>query len=260
MSPTPNSPDSDQARQALLAASVGYARVAAGGVLAWCNRAFEEAAAARGLSADVHAEQIAQEAAKQQAEGRTALVHSVGDQGDRLIELLPLASPTAAAEARPARDELTGVLTRQAFVERLANRLAERGGDPLALVFLDLDGFKSVNDRYGHLVGDACLRQIGQRLTATVRGADLVGRFGGDEFLLLLEGVRDGSCFEPIAQRLRESLSAELVIPDVSEPIHLGGSLGAAYPGSGSATVDDLIAAADRAMYASKREADRPPS
>jgi diguanylate cyclase (GGDEF)-like protein len=148
-------------------------------------------------------------------------------------------------------DPLTGLAQRRLFELRLDAAFARqrRSGNPLALLFCDLDAFKSVNDTYGHNVGDRYLAAVAQRLLGETRDDDLVARIGGDEFAVLLEGTDVGEA-ERVAQRLREA---------VDQPLELGGtqlrprvSVGVAVLRDPS-RADDLLAEADLAMYRVKR-------
>ena len=141
------------------------------------------------------------------------------------------------------RDPLTGLLNRRAFGERLAAELdgSERVRRPFAYVVVDLDDFKRVNDRYGHAEGDRVLTRVADTLVQSSRPQDVVGRFAGDEFVVLLTSVEAG-----FARTLVGRLSAGLRAADLSC------SVGAAcYPDDGE-TAEALFAAADRALYATK--------
>jgi diguanylate cyclase (GGDEF)-like protein len=144
------------------------------------------------------------------------------------------------------RDDLTGLANRRAFVtvgEQLL-RVAERAQETVLLVFADLDGMKSINDRHGHAAGDEALRQAAQLLRETFRKADLVARIGGDEFCVLLAGHAPEA--KVGIDRLRDAVAAQ---PPGSPPVAL--SLGVAE-GSPGITIEDLIRRADAAMYADK--------
>lgn len=143
-------------------------------------------------------------------------------------------------------DDLTGLANRRAFmtVSEQLLRVAERAGETVLLVYADLDGMKSVNDRRGHAAGDEALRQAAQLLRETFRKADLVARIGGDEFCVLLSG-RAAEAKVSI-DRLRDAVSARS--PGLP-PVRL--SLGVAE-GSPGCTIEDLIRQADAAMYADK--------
>ena len=160
----------------------------------------------------------------------------------------------AASEERyrglALRDELTGLANRRLLDELLATTLARtrRSATCLVVSYLDLDGFKPINDRYGHAVGDAVLEEVGRRLHATVRDADVIARVGGDEFVVVQECHR-AQAGRSVA-RLRTLLVEPIVVADVT--IHCGVSVGSivAEPGQDAAA---LVAAADAAMYAVKR-------
>lgn len=187
-----------------------------------------------------------------------AEAHRIGEPvgGQRLIELVPLSDRFEAGGDAADRDDLTGCLRRRRFEQCFADWFGHRDERPFALVFLDLDGFKAVNDRLGHLCGDACLGEVGRRIEHAVRGGDLVGRFGGDEFVLLLAGISGPKPFEPIARRLQEAIGQP--IETTGGPASLGVSLGAAYSRDGYADPRAMLDAADRAMYASKGPIDPP--
>ena len=117
-------------------------------------------------------------------------------------------------------------------------------------MFLDLDGFKAVNDTYGHNVGDELLIQVAQRLKKAVRGTDLVGRVGGDEFVILLTDIRKNSKHEAIAQSIIESIGTDFIIND--NIIHIGVSIGIAHYPDDADSLERLINNADNAMYTAK--------
>ena len=149
-------------------------------------------------------------------------------------------------------DPLTGLPNRLAFDERALALLAqaEALGQGLALMFIDLDHFKRVNDSLGHPVGDMLLQTVAQRITATLRGADLVARFGGDEFVLLLAGDPKFDAVQEVAGKLLTAIGAPLVVEGVS--ISVTPTIGVAmYPAHG-ATPAELIKHADTAMYQAK--------
>lgn len=150
------------------------------------------------------------------------------------------------------RDPLTGVGNRLAFDEALAREIVRAGRHDgrLALMMLDMDGFKEVNDRHGHLVGDELLKHFARLVKATARGSDMLFRFGGDEFALLMpETDMDGA--RQLARRLREVLVVQPLLQG-EETIPLQSSIGVAQwlPGEGAAA---FTARADAALYEDKR-------
>jgi diguanylate cyclase (GGDEF)-like protein len=150
-------------------------------------------------------------------------------------------------------DPLTGLANRALFADRVdhALRLAARDGLPRAVVFVDLDDFKLINDGLGHAAGDRVLIDVATRLQACVRDSDTVARLGGDEFAVLLEGGHEPA--EHIAQRIVEDLHAMVDID--GEPVPITASVGLATHRDRylAQTPQELLAAADRAMYAAKQ-------
>jgi diguanylate cyclase (GGDEF)-like protein len=153
--------------------------------------------------------------------------------------------------ARSTRDPLTGLVNRHALMDILRRAIELNDGTTLGLLFLDLDQFKSVNDDYGHHVGDAVLIAVGQRVRSVVRGSDCVARLGGDEFVVACADT-DAETLEALEQRIQTALSGPIVHGEVS--MRITASIGAALRTDGSASADDLLLRADRAMYQSKRE------
>jgi diguanylate cyclase (GGDEF)-like protein len=150
-------------------------------------------------------------------------------------------------------DGLTGLANRRQCEETLASELArlERFGGPLALVVADLDWFKDVNDRYGHPSGDAVLHEFAQLLNETVRDVDLAGRWGGEEFLLILPGT-DLAGGAQVAERVRLALAGRIVLSADGSPIPVTASFGVAATPPAS-TAAELFSAADAALYEAKR-------
>jgi diguanylate cyclase (GGDEF)-like protein len=152
---------------------------------------------------------------------------------------------------REARtDELTGLPNRRALLELADRALADATAQrPLALVLLDLDGFKEVNDGLGHYAGDDLLRQVGSRLAGSLRPQDTLARLGGDEFAVLLPGTPLAVAREA-AMSLSSSLDGAFRVGDVR--LHVGGSFGIATAPVPAGTVTELLRCADVAMYAAK--------
>jgi diguanylate cyclase (GGDEF)-like protein len=151
-------------------------------------------------------------------------------------------------------DKLTGLAHRAHFLDELAIRWHET--DPaqlstMAVLFIDLDAFKSVNDKHGHLVGDELLRIVGKRLRAAVREEDIVARVGGDEFAALLTGLTDDSVLDAVLERVHARLTRAAVVNGI--PLVPRASIGVARGGAKHARAKDLLRAADAAMYAAKR-------
>jgi diguanylate cyclase (GGDEF)-like protein len=149
-------------------------------------------------------------------------------------------------------DPLTELPNRLVFEERMEHAVAkaDRDGNRLALLFIDLDGFKPINDSFGHSSGDVMLREVGARLRALARQGDTMARVGGDEFLMLLEGDPDEGSAAIVAQRLLQSLSQPVSLGD--RDVSVSCSIGIVFYPDG-ATPSKLIAHADAAMYAAKR-------
>jgi diguanylate cyclase (GGDEF)-like protein len=150
-------------------------------------------------------------------------------------------------------DELTGLPNRRQCEDRLANELArvDRFGGPLAVVVADLDWFKDVNDRYGHPAGDTVLREFAILLGKTVRDVDLAGRWGGEEFILILPGT-DLEGGAELAERVRVALAGRIVLAADGTPTPVTASFGVAATPPAK-TASELFAAADAAMYEAKR-------
>jgi diguanylate cyclase (GGDEF)-like protein/PAS domain S-box-containing protein len=149
-------------------------------------------------------------------------------------------------------DELTGLPNRYMLLDRLrlAMRKADREGAFLALLFIDLDHFKDVNDRYGHAMGDLLLAHAAQRITACVRTSDTIARLGGDEFTVVLAGLDRASTVDRIAQSMLAALARPFTLAD--QEARVAASIGVAlYPADGS-DVGSLLDHADHAMYAAK--------
>nr|WP_301289359.1 diguanylate cyclase [Natronocella acetinitrilica] len=150
-------------------------------------------------------------------------------------------------------DALTGLPNRNALQERLENAVsrARRNNTQLALLFVDLDRFKRINDEHGHLFGDHVLREMAERLRQNVREMDTVARLGGDEFIILLEDVTSHDDARVVAGAILAGFDQPLLVNNVPTPISV--SVGVSLFPRDATTVEHLINRSDAAMYAAKR-------
>ncbi|MEM7430322.1 MAG: EAL domain-containing protein [Pseudomonadota bacterium] len=168
-------------------------------------------------------------------------------------DITDIAKRTSELEKLAQYDELTGLANRSLFTEQLARAIgrAQRKTAPLAVLFIDLDRFKSVNDTLGHDIGDALLQQVAGRLRKNLRIGDMSGRWGGDEFVVCLEDFGEAANAAAAAQKLLLVLSEKYEIGN--SEVYATPSIGIAlYPDSGDAA-DRMIRAADLAMYEAKK-------
>ncbi len=151
-------------------------------------------------------------------------------------------------------DALTGLPNRHMLQDRLDHELrkARRSGEGLAVLYLDLDGFKEVNDTHGHGLGDGLLREVARRLKASVRDSDTVGRLAGDEFLVILPAQHEQSAVEAVTRKILKSLNQPLAVD--SQSVRISTSIGVAFWPDDGASAPELIARADHAMYAAKAQ------
>ena len=149
-------------------------------------------------------------------------------------------------------DALTGLPNRNMFHDRLAQdmRKADRDRRPLALLLIDLDEFKEVNDTLGHDTGDLLLQEAASRISSCVRDSDTVARLGGDEFTILLYDIHDNSHIEDVAQKIINKLEDAFQLGD--EVVHISGSTGITLYPNDAGDIDTLLKNADQAMYAAK--------
>jgi diguanylate cyclase (GGDEF)-like protein len=153
-------------------------------------------------------------------------------------------------------DALTGLANRRALERTLEAALAR--GRSVAVLMLDLDGFKAVNDRHGHAAGDEALREVARRLRRCVRERDLVARLGGDEFVLVLADFGADAVLHTV-DRVRAALAQPIAVDRATE-VSLRAAIGVAgYPADGQ-TGAELLSVADRGMYAAKADAERRPA
>jgi diguanylate cyclase (GGDEF)-like protein len=154
------------------------------------------------------------------------------------------------------RDELTGLLTRSSLLDWFSqeNLSADGGVAPLAICFVDLDGFKAINDQHGHAIGDQVLVAISKRIQNAIRPTDLVVRWGGDEFIVVFEGVQTSDLAMQLASRLLGIIGAPLQLnPSSPMRLFLGASIGIAIRFDQKLSATELIDQADRAMYQAKK-------
>lgn len=163
--------------------------------------------------------------------------------------LARLAEDQQVLQHEATHDRLTGLLNRAAFLDRAYERarLARAGGGRMAVAYVDLDGFKGLNDRHGHAVGDAVLVAVAERLRGSVRADDVLARFGGDEFTVLFGAPGDAVA---AAHRALDAFRSPVEVDGVALPVGL--SVGIATSDGGVADVDELLRHADRALYDAK--------
>lgn len=151
-------------------------------------------------------------------------------------------------------DPLTGIPNRLLFSELLEQALAatKRNQDLLAVCYLDLDGFKEVNDRLGHGAGDQLLIEVSRRLRLTTRSCDALSRLGGDEFALLITGLSHGQECEEVLLRIQETICQPVLLK--GEPVQISASIGVALYPQDAQEAEQLIHCADQAMYQAKRQ------
>ncbi|HTW19407.1 MAG TPA: bifunctional diguanylate cyclase/phosphodiesterase [Mycobacteriales bacterium] len=159
-----------------------------------------------------------------------------------------LASTGAQLERRATTDPLTGLRNRSAFYDSAIRRLASATG-PMAMLFIDIDDFKDVNDQLGHACGDALLTAAGERLRGVIRPDDLVARLGGDEFAVLLQHLTDEAAARRVADRVIAVLTAPFRLAETTLPI--SASVGVAFEPHRT-DIDTLLRKADLAMYSAK--------
>lgn len=149
-------------------------------------------------------------------------------------------------------DALTGLPNRASFTEQMSEAVAAAPHAPgrTALMYIDLDHFKAVNDTLGHAAGDTLLQQVAQRMSLVLREGDLLFRVGGDEFTAIVHGLIQREDAGRLAQRMQQSLQAPFVLD--GKPAHVGATVGIAFCPEDGRSADALIRSADAAMYAAK--------
>jgi diguanylate cyclase (GGDEF)-like protein len=149
------------------------------------------------------------------------------------------------------RDPLTGLLNRAGFETYMAHQVHSGILTSLALLYIDLDHFKPVNDQHGHPVGDQVLQVFSQRLRALVRPSDAVARLGGDEFAIVLPGIRDEANAGTVADKVVAAAQVPFAIATLD--LLLGASVGVAFSANASDNLLDLVARADAMLYRAKQ-------
>ena len=191
-------------------------------------------------------------------EAREQLERDIRDARDALDNMRTELAGTQAGERQArflaAHDPLTGLANRGHFQECLCHALALHtlSGRGMAILYIDLDGFKPINDTYGHAAGDALLRIVASRLSHGVRSGDLVSRLGGDEFACLLQNVESAEHAQRLAMKLLESLRSPCKVGP--HMVQVDASIGITFDTEGAGDPADLLLKADMAMYRAKRE------
>lgn len=203
----------------------------------------------------------AAESKAQDASEKLSIVNRALEDEVKERQVLEKRLATATEQEEAARhaafhDPLTGLPNRALFNDRLEHGLAQaqRHGWGLAVMFVDLDNFKTINDSYGHGAGDGVLRTIGERLKESTRGGDTVSRYGGDEFLFLLMEIQDKQPISLIAEKVMNAIQTpcDVNARDITTQ-KVSASIGISiFPKDGT-TADDLVKSADKAMYQAKR-------
>jgi diguanylate cyclase (GGDEF)-like protein len=172
--------------------------------------------------------------------------------GERLLRLQEtLLQTQEALRYQASHDNLTGMWNRRMVREQLTTEFSreKRAGKPIAVALADLDHFKRVNDTYGHSAGDALLREAGVRMRSALRAYDSIGRYGGEEFLIVLPGCDTEEALF-VAERARATVATPMFVRDIQMPLNV--SLGVASTRTAMDDPDALIQAADEALYRAK--------
>lgn len=189
-------------------------------------------------------------------DGRILPVNPITFGGGRTLVLVDEKSTEAAVEMTERRDALTGlanrVVLKEKIVASLVDPVPELDGGETALLLLDLDRFKAVNDTLGHAIGDKLLCRVVDRLRATIRKSDLVARLGGDEFAILQRSPKQPDAAKALAQRLVDLVGRTYLVDD--HILNIGVSIGIALPPADGTDPDRLLKSADLALYRAKEE------
>ncbi|MEP6547245.1 MAG: GGDEF domain-containing protein [Gammaproteobacteria bacterium] len=191
--------------------------------------------------------------------GRLGELARLRSANERLLrEVEALREREAQVKQLADRDELTGLYNRRRMREMLESAIEEaaRQEQCVGLLFIDLNGFKGINDEYGHAAGDKILTTVATRIAARVRNSDIVCRYGGDEFVVVLPNVPDAGAVTNVADAIRERVSLPCWIQRNEQ--HLTAAIGQALCPHDGRTADDLLHRADLAMYQLKARLARP--
>jgi diguanylate cyclase (GGDEF)-like protein len=180
----------------------------------------------------------------------TSFGFALGLAGVASIIWLGMSAQRENLQLMATTDGLSGLMNRRAFDQVLQRELeyAERRNEPVALLMIDIDHFKEINDEYGHQMGDEVIRRVSHLLCLNTRAMDAVARYGGEEFAMILRGMHLSQA-ESIAERLRTQIEAMVGLP---EPVRVTASIGIAVASSGD-TVTTILKRSDKALYTSKR-------
>ncbi|PIW26951.1 MAG: hypothetical protein COW30_12390 [Rhodospirillales bacterium CG15_BIG_FIL_POST_REV_8_21_14_020_66_15] len=195
------------------------------------------------------------------ADGRTVLLRESRMPSGGVVRTFTDLTEYRLAEQQIAymasHDEVTGLPNRSLFMDRLnvSLRQAAREKTRIGVLFVDLDGFKAVNDRLGHEAGDMILHQVAVRLVARVRASDTVARYGGDEFTVILNQISNAQDVGRVAQSIVDELTRPFTAK--RETVMIGASVGVALYPEHAETAEALIRLADKAMYEVKRSGKR---
>lgn len=178
----------------------------------------------------------------------------IDDQPYIAVQMTNAIQPPSALTSRSRvsqADPLTGLPDRYTLLERLKSLHANRAAISFAVLFIDLDGFKQINDRWGHLAGDKLLTEVAQRMARAIRQQDFIARYGGDEFVVLVNGVDSSDDLAPIMKRLRQAAKKPNEYANLE--LELSASIGAALSTEGWQSIEAMIHAADQRMYDDKQ-------